>query len=150
MTFGRLKTIEYGGITDKGAQWYCVCSCGRNVVVRGDSLTSGNTKSCGCLQRSRASKANLTHGQTSSPTYLSWAAMLGRCNNPNNNRFYTYGARGIKVCKRWKGFENFLIDMGERPKGKTLDRVDVNKGYSLKNCRWATRKQQANNKRCHA
>lgn len=79
-------------------------------------------------------------------TYSSWENMLTRCNNPNNNRYQYYGNKGITVCERWLIFENFLTDMGERPEGTSLDRIDNNKGYYKENCRWATEITQANNK----
>ena len=80
-------------------------------------------------------------------TYYTWRNMKNRCNNSNNKRYHDYGGRGIKACKRWLKFENFLADMGERPPGKTLDRIDNNKGYYKENCKWSTRKEQQRNMR---
>lgn len=95
--------------------------------------------------------ARLTHGHSvdyhESPTYKSWGHMLWRCTNPNSDRFKYYGARGITVCKRWLKFENFLSDMGVRPMGKNLERIENSKGYDSGNCRWATQLEQAHNKR---
>lgn len=97
---------------------------------------------------------NRRHGQSrtvatgkATPTYRTWVSMLARCNNPNASNYPRYGGRGIKVCERWHTFENFLNDMGERPEGMTLDRIDSNNHYASWNCRWATPKQQAESRR---
>ena len=94
---------------------------------------------------------SLIHGHSAwqSPTYTSWENMRQRCNNPKHPRYKDYGGRGIKVCKRWDDFRKFYADMGPRPKGKTLDRMNVNGNYCAANCRWATDKQQRANKRVY-
>lgn len=125
----------------------CRCVCGKSKLIQVSSLNSGETKSCGCLQKQRASQANKTHGFCGTATYRAWRHMWSRCTNKNVRSYPDYGGRGITVCKRWLKFENFLADMGEKPSLTSLDRIDVNKNYEPKNCRWATNIQQANNKR---
>lgn len=129
----------------------CVCDCGEEIIVRNGCLPNGHTQSCGCLQKERAAKARMIHGHAkrhkSTSTYRSWAGMLTRGTNPNVPSFENYGGRGITVCERWLKFENFLADMGECPKGLSVERRDNGKGYSPENCYWGTDKQQARNKR---
>jgi hypothetical protein len=147
--FGRLTVVARVG---PPLRWVCVCNCGSVTVVRPSSLTSGSTRSCGCL-REELTRRGFTykHGHTSkkgdSPEYQSWHSMKGRCRNPNDSAWQWYGARGITICARWNSFSNFLADMGPRPKGKTLDRIDSSKNYEPVNCRWATAKEQAANRR---
>lgn len=147
--FGRLTALEYKG-TDKGrlALWNCLCECGTKKVVKGSLLTRGRTKSCGCLNKELTTAARKTHGMSRTPFYQVWNTMIMRCHNSNVKSFESYGARGIKVCERWRTFENFKTDMwpGYKP-GLTLDRLDNNKGYDPGNCEWATPRQQANNTR---
>ena len=145
--FGRLLAIKPVGYSQTNRIWECRCDCGNTVQVSGVSLGNGHTKSCGCLQREHKQ-----HGHSpksgKSPTYVSWDAMLQRCSNKNHEKYIRYGERGVRVCRRWRKFENFLADMGERPKGKTLDRFpDPSGNYKPGNCRWATPKQQAANHR---
>ena len=153
MRFGRWLVLRFASRDAGGrARWRCVCSCGAEKIVGGDNLTRGLSRSCGCLTRELTGQRSVTHGHAPSPSiskkvspeYRSWISMKTRCYNPASNRFYRYGGRGIIVCDRWLySFENFLADMGPRPKGTTLDRFpNKNGNYEPGNCRWATVKQQ--------
>lgn len=129
------------------AQWQCQCDCGNTAVVSGQSLGRGSTKSCGCFLRESVTARQLTHGQSRSRVYRSWATMIQRCTNPKSTHWASYGGRGIVVCSEWFDFENFYRDMGERPAGATLERAYNDKGYEPGNVIWATRLAQANNRR---
>lgn len=128
-------------------QYFCKCDCGKKWNVLGKCLTRGSTKSCGCHKRKETIKRETTHGMTNTPIYEIWAAMLQRCKNPNNTAYKNYGKRGITVCARWEKFEHFFSDMGNPPKGLTLDRINNDGNYEPTNCRWTTRKVQVHNRR---
>jgi len=156
--FGKLTVIELAD-TDAGPKyWKCVCECGNTKTVSGGHLKSGNVKSCGCFLKdskntnirsaiAAAKIANTKHGKYGQRVYNTWSGMLGRCNNPSNKDFQSYGGRGIKVSKDWETFQNFYKDMGDPPEGHTLDRIDNNFGYCKENCRWATSITQARNRK---
>lgn len=124
-------------------QWESRCDCGRIFYLNGSKLTAGLTRCCRSCRR-------VTHGQSGAEatlTYRTWKQMRNRCNNPHNKDYHHYGGRGIKICKAWENYDRFRRDMGERPEGMTLDRIDVNKGYSAGNCRWVTQTAQMRNTR---
>ncbi len=145
--YGRLTLLEREG----KSHVRCMCECGTEKSYWLGHVIHGKTQSCGCLHREISSVVltarQTTHGKFGSKIYSIWTGMLQRCKNPKHQAFESYGGRGITVCKRWERFENFYTDMGDVPIGLTLERVKNHLGYSPKNCVWATRKVQNNNRR---
>ena len=139
MKFNRLLVIKRIG----GSLWECLCDCGVGILTTTYQLKSGKTKSCGCYSKDRMTK----HGMEGTPTYNTWGHMLSRCRSETHKQYADYGGRGIAVCKEWERFEVFFADMGEKPEGMSLDRIDNDLGYYKDNCRWADQKTQVRNRR---
>ncbi len=149
--FNRLTVISYASSAKYGRKWLCQCSCGNTAEILTVNLNRG-TESCGCIHKETVSKIRTKHGHNKSnikvtPTYNTWHGMIQRCTNSNTRSYKNYGGRGITICPEWFDFKNFLTDMGIRPVGTTIDRINVDLGYVPGNCRWATPKEQAMNKR---
>jgi hypothetical protein len=137
--FNKLVAIGLAGNRNGQNTWLCRCDCGGLTIVLAGNLRQNQVKSCGCLVSHR-------HGKSKTIVYSKWKAMMNRCYRPTNENYPRYGGRGIEVCKRWHTFMNFYTDMGDPPKGLTLERKDVNGSYEPSNCKWATQAEQARNK----
>lgn len=146
LKFGKLTVVGFDHRDSKNAFWSCICECGKKTVAVQGQLKRGQRVSCGCTRNRKANIASGKERKTS--TFISWQSMMLRCNNTNAPDYPRYGGRGITVCEAWKNsYEQFKKDMGERPIGKTLDRIDNNGNYCPCNCKWSTAKEQQNNKR---
>lgn len=148
--FNMLVVLGRGALyKNRAILWRCKCDCGNERLIDGTTLRRDLAFSCGCANRHKGQPPQHGHAlkYNMSATYRAWAGMKARCANQGHHKYPIYGGRGIKVCPRWTAFENFLLDMGEKPSGTSLERIDVDGDYTPSNCKWATAKEQANNKR---
>lgn len=149
MTFGTLTILAYAGkCKSNKTLWLAKCTCDRRGLYRTGNLMAGQATKCRWCQNTKHGHTKNKENVGTSRTYRTWDSMRARCYKPHNISYKYYGALGVVVCERWKdSFDNFLADMGERPKDRSLDRINPEGNYEPGNCRWATSKEQAANKR---
>lgn len=153
--YGRLVVLREGPKSPNGfRKVFCRCDCGNEKLIWLASMRIGDIRSCGCFQQESRGASQRTHGEGHKETkeYKAWLHAKERCYNPRIKGFHNYGGRGVRMCEKWLlSYEAFLADMGRSPsKSHTLDRINCHGHYEPGNCRWATMKQQANNKQCHS
>ena len=144
--YGRLIVLRRYGYVGKKITWLCLCDCGNHTVVARSNLRSNSVRSCGCLAKELKVENATTHGLSGTKAYKVWGDMMYRCYNKESIHYCYYGGRGIIVCKRWHDPSNFMKDMGQPPKGLTIERIYNDGPYAKWNCKWATRSEQNKNK----
>lgn len=148
-TFGEWTVRDTANKRGKNSYWLCQCTCGVEREVFVGTLRAGRSKSCGHARGGLSKPIIPFSDRRSMPEYTSWRAMRKRCNSKRDKNYHNYGARGVSVCERWDNFDNFYADMGKRPEGRSLDRIDSSGDYTPENCRWATVWEQAQNTRAN-
>lgn len=147
---GRLTVIGQAERRGGRPAWRCICDCGNETAVITTSLTTGRTRSCGCLNRERTTESFTKHGQYQTRLYRIWSNMIQRCSNPNNDNYHRYGENGITVCQEWRNYKTFsqwAFENGYSDK-LSIDRIENDKGYCPENCRWVTPQEQTDNRNC--
>lgn len=146
--FGKLVVLaRHSQNARRDWHWLCQCDCGRQKPIAVHNLVAGKSRSCGvCIRKGYTRHGHSPHNKWSG-TYVSWRDMILRCTYPKSNRYEYYGGRGIIICERWLSFPNFLADMGERPPGHSIERINVNGNYEPSNCKWIPRAEQSKNRR---